>query len=128
MKIIPPRYHREIPRRYRLEAEKDDTGRIYFPPRAAYISGKSVQPCRLADRGKVVTFTVIHTAPKEHSDLTPYPLGIIELDDGARITAQIADVDPAQVEIGMRVRIEFRRIRTEDEEGLLCYGYKVVPE
>ena len=76
----------------------------------------------------MVTYTVIHTPPAEYSDLSPYAIGIIELDGGGRITAQIADVDQSQVKMDMRVKVEFRKIRTEGDEGLLCYGYKVVPE
>lgn len=128
MKIRSPRYHRETPQRYRLEAAKTDSGKIYFPPRVMYPGGESAVPVKLSDRGKVLTFTVIHTPAAAYSDLAPFALGIIELDDGARITAQIVDVDNAKVKTGMRVKVEFRKIRTEGEEGLLCYGYKVVPE
>ena len=128
MKIRSPRYHRETPQRYRLEAAQTESGKIYFPPRVYYPGGESAEPIRMADKGKVLTFTVIHTPPPEYSDLAPFALGIIELDDGARITSQIVDVDPANVKIGMRIKVEFRKIRTEGSEGLLCYGYKVVPE
>ena len=129
MKIRSPRYHREIPQRYRLEAARTPSGKTYFPPRVKYPNGETAEPCQMADRGKVVTYTVIHTPPKEYSDLSPFAVAIIELDDGARITAQITDMeDPSQVDIGMRVKIEFRRLRTEGDEGLLCYGYKAVPE
>ena len=128
MKIRSPRYHREIPQRYRLEAAQTESGDIFFPPRVVYPGGVEAKPITLADSGRVLTFTVIHTPPAEYSDLSPYALAIIELDDGARILAQIADVDTEKVEIGMRVKIEFRKMRTEGEEGLLCYGYKAVPE
>ncbi len=129
MKIRSPRYHREIPQRYRLEAEQVPSGQIYFPPRPVYPNGEVGKPIKLADKGKIVTFTVIYTPPKEHSDFSPYGIAIVELDDGARLMAQVADVaDPTKLEIGQRVKIEFRRIRTEGEEGLLCYGYKVTPE
>ena len=129
MNIRSPRYHREIPQRYRLEAAQTESGKIYFPPRAVYPGAEEAKTIKLADRGKVITFTVIHTPPAEYSDLSPYGIAIVELDDGARITAQIADVeDTSKIEIGMRVKIEFRRMRTEGEEGLLCYGYKVVAE
>lgn len=128
MKIRSPRYHREVPQRYRLEAAKTESGKIYFPPRAYYPGGEKAETINMAYTGKVLTYTVIHTPPAEYSDLSPYAIGIIELDDGARFTAQIVDVDPDTVKIGMRVRVEFRKIRTEGDEGLLCYGYKVVPE
>jgi len=128
MKIRSPRYHREVPQRYRLEAAKTESGEIFFPPRVVYPGGQTATPTTLASTGRVMTYTVIHTAPAEYSDLSPYAVGIIELDDGARMTAMIVDVDPSEVSVGMRVRVEFRKIRTEGEEGLLCYGYKVVKE
>jgi len=128
MKIRSPRYHREIPQRYRLEGAKTNSGEVFFPPRVMYPGGVAAEPYKLSDTGTVLTFTVIHTGPKEHADLSPYAIGIIELDGGGRLTAQIVDCDPALVSAGMRVRVEFRRIRTEGDEGLLCYGYKVVPE
>ncbi len=128
MKIRSPRYHRETPQRYRLEAAKTKSGDVYFPPRVFYPGGETAEPFKMSDTGKVLTFTVIHTPPPEYSDLAPYALGIIELDGGGRITTQIVDVDPFEVKIGMRVKVEFRKIRTEGSEGLLCYGYKVVPE
>mgnify|MGYP003972062865 CR=1 FL=1 len=128
MKIRSPRYHREVAQRYRLEAAQTESGKIFFPPRVAYPGGETAKPVVLKDTGKVLTFTVIHTPPAEYSDLSPYGLGIIETDCGARLLAQIVDCDVEIIEIGMRVKFEFRRMRTEGDEGLLCYGYKVVPE
>jgi uncharacterized OB-fold protein len=32
------------------------------------------------------------------------------------------------VAIGMRVRVEFRKINDDGPEGIHLYGYKVVPE
>ncbi len=127
MKIRSPRYWREVPQRYRLEAAKTTSGKIFFPPRIAYPGGETAEPHTLADTGKVLTYTIINTGPEEYADSTPYAIGIIELADGARITAQIADVIPDEVKTGMEVKVEFRLLRKEGDEGLLCYGYKVVP-
>jgi hypothetical protein len=41
--------------------------------------------------------------------------------------SQIVDVVPETVEIGMPVRVEFRKISEEGESGVLKYGYKCVP-
>jgi len=128
MKIRSPRYAREIPQRYRYEAAKTTSGKVYFPPRLVYPGDEKAQPHTLAQTGKVVTWTILSTAPAEYSDSAPYVMAIVELDDGARITAMLADIDNASVKTGMRVRIEFRKIRSEGHEGLLCYGYKVVPD
>ena len=44
-----------------------------------------------------------------------------------QITAQLTDVDPADVAIGMRVEMVTRKLREEGEEGQIIYGYKFRP-
>ena len=44
------------------------------------------------------------------------------------LTAQVVDCDVEKVAIGDRVRLEFRRIQQDGESGVICYGYKFVPE
>jgi len=124
------RYWREIPQRYRLEAGKcKGCGKVWFPPRVIcpQCRGRVFETVRLAERGKVTTFTVIRTAPKDFADETPYAVGIVELEGGVPIQCQIVDCAPDELAIGMPVRIEFRKIKEEGEPGILCYGYKAVP-
>ena len=52
---------------------------------------------------------------------------LITLDDGVRLTAQVADAAPDEIEIGLPVRLEFRRVYSEGESGVIHYGYKAVP-
>jgi len=54
-------------------------------------------------------------------------VGIIEMDDGARLTAEIADVRFEEVKIGMPVQLEFRRNYSDGEAGIIHYGHKAVP-
>jgi hypothetical protein len=65
--------------------------------------------------------------PSQFADQTPYAVGIVELDGGVRITAQIVDCDFEKLAVGLRLRVEFRRIQKQGEAGILCYGYKCVP-
>jgi hypothetical protein len=81
----------------------------------------------LAQTGVVETFTIIRIAPTGFGDEAPYAVGIIKLDDGVRVTAQIVDCDLAALAIGDRVRLEFRRVQQDGESGVICYGYKFVP-
>jgi hypothetical protein len=37
------------------------------------------------------------------------------------------DVDPHEVEIGLRVRATFRKLREEGKAGVIHYGYKFAP-
>lgn len=97
-----------------------------FPPRlvCSNCGSQTFTPTKLKDEGAVVTYTVIHVAPDQFAEETPYVIGIIELDDGVRVTAQIIDCAPDEVDIGKRARIVFRKIQEEGESGLICYGYK----
>jgi uncharacterized OB-fold protein len=125
------RYWREIPERYRGEANKSaKTGKVFFPARQVEPGNgnRKFKPVRLEYTGEILTFTVIRVAPMGFEKIGPYALAIIELDGGGRITTQVADCPLDQVKIGMRVRVEFRKIMSDGDEGLHLYGYKVVPE
>ncbi len=128
--MITARYWREIPQRYRLEAGKcTSCDAVYFPPRrvCAKCKGREFKTVTLPDEGKVVTYTVIRTPPADYSDQAPYAVAIVELADGTRMTTQLVDCDLEAIEIGMPVRVEFRKILAEGESGVICYGYKCVP-
>ena len=124
------RYWREIPQRYRYEAAKCDTcGMVHFPPRLVCrgCRGTTFTKTTLAPEGAVETFTIIRVPPTGFTAEAPYAVGIVKLDDGVKVTAQIVDADLETLAIGQRVRIEFRRVQKEGEAGILCYGYKFVP-
>ena len=126
----PSRNWREIPQRYRLEAEKcGSCGAIAFPPRPICpdCGGRNFAPIRLAESGRLLTYTIIRVPPAGFEDQSPYALGIAELDDGAKLTAQVVDCDFAALQVGMRVRLEFRRISEDGPAGIIHYGYKFVP-
>ena len=127
----PSRYWREIPQRYRLEAGKcKKCGTICFPPRliCPECNLREFEAIRLAEKGKIVTYTVIRVPPQQFTDQAPYAVGIVELDDGVKLTGQIVDCDFDDLKIGLRLKIEFRKIFQEGESGILCYGYKFVPD
>jgi hypothetical protein len=124
------RYWREIPQRYRTEAAKcTQCGKVHFPPRLVCreCRGREFTPATLAKSGEVETFTVIRVAPTGFGDEAPYAVGVVKLDDGVKVTAQIVDCDPTEIQIGDRVQMEFRRVQQDGESGILCYGYKFVP-
>ena len=127
--MISPRYHREVPQRYRLEAGKcKQCGNISFPPRLVCpkCKSKTFENVKLSREGKILTFTIIRVGPDKFSKETPYVVAIIELNDGVRLTAQVADCDVDKVEIGNKVKLIFRKIQDEGKSGLHCYGYKAL--
>ena len=124
-----PRYAREIPQRYRFEAARcSECRKISFPPRAvcAVCGSEASEPATLSDQGKIVTWTVVRVAPSAFAMQAPYVVGIVELDEGVRVTAQIADALPDELDFGTPVRRVLRRLRAEDDGGIIEYGYKFV--
>lgn len=56
-----------------------------------------------------VSYTVAMNSPAWAADL-PVVLCLIDLDDGARMYAQVTDCAPADIRIGMRVEVHFEDI------------------
>ena len=127
--MIVPKYSREIPQRFRLEAEKcNNCGYIAFPPRliCPECGQKSFQMLQLQPEGKILTYTIIHVAADAFSTQTPFAVAIIETKEGARLTAQVVDCAPEEVATGKDVKLMFRCIQREGKAGILQYGYKAV--
>lgn len=125
-----PRYWREIPQRYRFEGARcKECGKVYFPPRliCPECKSKKFENIQLKKEGKVLTYTIIRVPPSQFVDQAPYAMGVVELADGVKLLTQIADCDLEKIDIGMKVRVEFRKIYDEGQAGIICYGYKFVP-
>jgi len=125
-----PRYWREVPARYRLEAGRCVAcGAVVYPARriCPACRGERFETLTLSRRAKVVTSTVIHVAPTDFQMEAPYAMAVVETPEGARLMVQVADCEPNEVQPGMEVALEFRRIRKEGKSGILCYGHKAVP-
>jgi hypothetical protein len=124
-----PRYWREIPTRYRLEAGRCKAcGKVAYPARrvCAKCRGRDFERIHLSRRGTVITSSVVHVAPDDLTMQAPYAVAVIETPEGARLAAQVVDCDAADVKPGVAVELEFRLVRREGREGILCYGYKGV--
>ncbi|MEK7668114.1 MAG: Zn-ribbon domain-containing OB-fold protein [Gemmatimonadota bacterium] len=125
-----PRYWREIPARYRLEASKcTKCGKVSYPARRICpgCRGTEHERTRLSRVGKVVTATTVHVAPDDFVMQAPYAVAIVETPERARLMVQVVDCEPSSVVPGLKVSFEFRRIRKEGHGGILCYGHKAVP-
>lgn len=125
-----PRYWREMPQRYRLEAVKcKKCGKVLFPPRLICPACKSreFENTQIGEKGKVEAFTIIRVPPSQFTDQSPYSVAIVNVGDDVKILCQIADCEPEDMRIGMQVKIEFRKIQQEGHGGILNYGYKCVP-
>jgi len=125
--MTAPRFWRKINQRYRLVGTECRTcGRAFFPPRDlcpdCRRAGDVVEQ-EYSGKGEVVTTTVVHDAITDYDAQTPYTLAVVELDEGARVTAQIVDTGE-DVDVGDRVEACFRRVSDEGEQGIVQYGTK----
>lgn len=126
----PARAWREYPQRYRLEASKcTKCGKILYPPRliCPECGAREFVPEILPRDGKVLTYTIVRVPPAGFTEQSPLSIALVELSNGVRLMVQIGDVeDPETVEIGMPVRLEFRRISWDGEAGVIFYGHKAI--
>jgi uncharacterized protein len=63
-------------------------------------------------RGTVYSVTVVHRAPGPGFE-TPFALAIVDLDDGATLLTHVTGCEPAEVTVGMPVRVDFRPLTNE---------------
>jgi len=125
-----PRFWRKQQSRYNLLGTKcEKCGKYYYPPRSLCPTcrreGKIVD-YKFKGTGKIVTYSIVRTASEEYDIQTPFPVAIIELDEGTRMTAAVVcDID--KIHIGMEVKPTFRKITADGESGVIVYGTKFIP-
>jgi uncharacterized OB-fold protein len=125
-----PRYWRETKYRYRLIGEMcTECGKIIFPRGAVCINCGSteLEDMNLHRTGSIVSWTVVRNPPASYRKYSPFVVALVELDDGVRILSQIVDVEPDEVETGMRVETAFRRVKEDGPSGIIEYGFKFRP-
>lgn len=122
-----PRFWRKIDQRYRtIGTECRTCGEAYFPPRQLCPECRregDVAERRFSGRGEVVSYTRVHDPGENYRGKVPYNLAVIELEEGARLTAQVT----GDVDVGTEVRARFRKIGEDGEEGMIHYGTKFEP-
>ena len=102
------------------------TGTVHLPPQRVSIRGGAVddmQDVAMADvPGTITTFTIDRLA---FSLSPPLVAAVVDFDGGGRYPVEMTDMDPAEVKIGMRVTMTFRRLYTVD--GIHNYFWKARP-
>ncbi len=123
----------EISQHWRLSAQRyqlngeicEYCGSHIFPPRD--VCPDCAKPAQelfaFSGMGEVYSYTTVLDAPEGFEDQAPYVVALIKLDEGPMLTAQLTDLD-GEPEIGMRVEVVTRKLRTDGEAGIIVYGYK----
>ena len=98
-----------------------DCGALRHPPRPACAECQSMSwgSIESSGRGTVHTFTLVHHPPVPGYDL-PIPIGLVELEEGTRIVANLAGCREEDIHIGMKVEC---RVENADETVKLPFFY-----
>ena len=107
-------------------------GALHLPPRALCPAcyGEEMEWEEMEGQGKLVAFTAVHIAPTAmieagYDRKNPYCTGIVQLDEGPAISAQILGVDPtkpAEIEIGAPLRVTYvERGEAEEKRTFLAF-------
>jgi len=94
-------------------------GKIMLPPRPICIQcfSENLEWIKLENKGKLLTYTIIHVAPPQFQHLVPYAVGIIELEKGLKLPGMIKGIDFDKIKIGMELKIEVEPVTKEEAEG-----------
>lgn len=130
-----PRFWREIPERYALQATRCGACQaVHFParevcPTCRRASIGKMTPVKLSGRGHILEWTRVHRPAPGYAMQVPYALAIVQTIEGPRVTGQVVDSDPASIVVGAPVQATFRRLGADGESGVIHYGTKwlVVP-
>ena len=102
-----------------------DCGVLRHPPRpmCGECQSTSWETVEASGRGTVHSFTVIHYPPVPGYDY-PLPVGLIDLEEGTRIVANIKGCEPEDIHIGMKVEGIVEQA-SDDDDLMLPFFYKV---
>ncbi len=126
----PPKIWREKRQRYLglgINCVKCSTKNFPFTDHCPNCGSENVEEYKLAEKGKILQFSQVNQTTEEMMENVPYAIGIIELEDGIKVTGQIVDVDYSQIKVDMQVRMVLRVLSKDGKEGLIKYGFKFVP-
>ncbi len=82
---------------------------------------------RIGFIGKIISWSFIRVPPEGFSDQAPYPIAVVELEEGNKICSQIVDWQEGSLTVGQKVKTVVRRTIETTQDGVIPYGIKVKP-
>jgi uncharacterized OB-fold protein len=107
-----------------LAAVCTDCDNAMLPPRTAcYDCGSRAVTIEEQPRaGTVVSFTEVHRPPSAFADLAPFPVAVVELDSGARLTGRVdADFDALEIDASVELVVRDPVAEGIDPDAALSY-------
>ena len=107
----------EAARRHKLRLQRCGAcGRIWWPPGPVCPDclSERFEWAPVSGRGRVSSFVVFHKAYfPAFADAIPYAVVQVDLEEGPRLTANLVEVPPAEIRIGMPVSVVFDDVTPE---------------
>lgn len=126
-KKSPSKLWRKFKNRYQLEGVKSNiSNKTYYPPILVEPQTANTQfgNYKYKKLGKLISWSIVHSTPEGFENQKPYIVGIIELEDGERLTAQIVDTSPADLRQGEILIPTFRKVYQDGQDGVIHYALK----
>jgi len=113
-----------------MGAKCNKCGEVMLPPRPVCTNcySKDLSWVELKGSGKLLTYTVIHIAPKQFEAYVPYPVGIVKLDEGPQLLGMIRDVELDKIKVGMSLTVDFEKPSTTQTQWPAWSKYYFKPK
>jgi uncharacterized protein len=86
-------------------------GLLRHPPGPMCPECGATEPTHLVSEGRGEVYSyVVHHHPAVPGRRTPFVVALVELDEGVRMLGELLDVEPADVHVGLPVRVGFREV------------------
>jgi hypothetical protein len=91
--------------------------KIHLPPRPLCDNcfSRDFEWVNVSGKGKLLTYTIINIAPAQFQELTPYAVGIVQLENGVKIPGMIQGLKQEQLKIGMELTLDFGTCNTTQQ-------------
>jgi uncharacterized OB-fold protein len=107
----------EAARRHELKMQRClACGKFRFTPRpmCPYCQSFETEWAPLSGKGRVYSWVVVHPPVLPYfQDKTPYPVALIELEEGVRIVSNVVDVDKDDLDFDLPVEVTFQDLNEE---------------
>jgi len=102
-------FYKFVSERKLMAAKCKKCGTMLLPPRPMCTKcfSSDLEWVELKNKGKLLTYTVIHVSSKQFESLIPYAVGIVKLEDGPKLPGMIQDVEPEKISVGMSLEVDF---------------------
>jgi len=117
-KILPTieNFYRFCTERKLMGVKCSKCGAIFTLPRMTCPKCRSIgmEWTELKGIGKLLSYSIVHVSTADYQSQTPYAVGIVELDEGARLSGVIRNVKHEDLKIGLSLIVDFEENTSQE--------------